>query len=318
MESMEEKMKGLVIYRCKLFLRDQPELCKMMCDDRQWKKKDKAGNGSSQSHEIARLLSTGSASGGRVAGTVKTANDMHKAARKLPVPVHIPTSLPPGTAPFNWNPSMDGVVSFAARSRGSTLPSPTTATAQQLAAAVQARTIHPMTAAMNQAFASRLPPSPTQQPLPSSVAYPTTLPQDNLMSSAAMAGMISQAQQGAAASMHHLPMMHQNGSSLAMESHMYSAMPPTATQHHPNMMLSTTTRTSQLHPQLQQGYMQPSEQQQQPQYHPTSSSTNHPAVFGHQEGNSNAEMALKLHLEQLAASTTQQQQNRNGFNNNNF
>jgi len=33
MESVEEKMKGTVIYKCKSFLRDKPELCKMMCDD---------------------------------------------------------------------------------------------------------------------------------------------------------------------------------------------------------------------------------------------------------------------------------------------
>ena len=41
-ESMEQKMRGIAVFSCKLFRRDKPDLCKLMCDDRQLKKKSGA------------------------------------------------------------------------------------------------------------------------------------------------------------------------------------------------------------------------------------------------------------------------------------
>lgn len=39
-ESPDQRDKGIYIFACKLFRRDKPELCKIMCDDRQLKKKN--------------------------------------------------------------------------------------------------------------------------------------------------------------------------------------------------------------------------------------------------------------------------------------
>ncbi|KAL7526695.1 hypothetical protein ACHAXR_001605 [Thalassiosira sp. AJA248-18] len=97
MESMDEKLKGLVVFRSKLFLRDKPEMCKMMGDDRQWKKKQRA-RGSGSPHEVQRLMS---ATDTPSAGLAKR-NGIKDHTE--PVPVHFPTSHPED---FHWGPSIN-------------------------------------------------------------------------------------------------------------------------------------------------------------------------------------------------------------------
>ncbi|KAL7529021.1 hypothetical protein ACHAXR_002749 [Thalassiosira sp. AJA248-18] len=92
MESMDEKLQGLVVYKSKLFLRAKPAMCKMMCDDRQWKNKERA------LPKVQRLVATAdmpSASLAKMNG-IKDHNE--------PMPVHFPTDHPEHS---NWNPSIN-------------------------------------------------------------------------------------------------------------------------------------------------------------------------------------------------------------------
>jgi len=108
MESVEEKMKGTVIYKCKLFLRDKPDLCKMMCDDRQWKNKERVvgGGGGGNKRPSMMLLGAPNANamgGGPMMQQPLSDPDGGNKGRNQPVPVHFPTSHNQGGISAAWN-----------------------------------------------------------------------------------------------------------------------------------------------------------------------------------------------------------------------
>mmetsp|Transcript_25925 Transcript_25925/g.55165 ORF Transcript_25925/g.55165 Transcript_25925/m.55165 type:complete len:369 (+) Transcript_25925:191-1297(+) len=90
MEGMEEKMKGLIVFRCPYFRRDKPDLCKKMCDDRHQKSRKAKEN----SRRLAAPAYSSDSSG------------RHRVARhKEPVPIHFPTGHPEHSHfKHNWNP----------------------------------------------------------------------------------------------------------------------------------------------------------------------------------------------------------------------
>ncbi|KAL7531310.1 hypothetical protein ACHAXR_003970 [Thalassiosira sp. AJA248-18] len=96
-ESMEEKIKGLVLFKFKLFLRDKPELCKLMCDDRQRMNKKRAG-GSGITKNVQRLMATTDMS------SPSLAKSNGFKGNNAPVPVHFPMGHPEHS---NWNSSIN-------------------------------------------------------------------------------------------------------------------------------------------------------------------------------------------------------------------
>ena len=90
-ESMDDKMKGFVIYKCKLFVSEKPELCKMMCDDRQRKN----GERSSTTTAAAAVNNRGSPRPyGRMDST-SSSNSGSNTKRPVqePIAVHFPCNV---------------------------------------------------------------------------------------------------------------------------------------------------------------------------------------------------------------------------------
>ena len=88
-ESAEDKLRGLAIYKCKFFLRENPELCKNMCDDRQ--RKRRAGtNGSSSFPSTAERLE---------ADVYSPSPNVKRLCngQKEPVPIHYPEMKVPNS-----------------------------------------------------------------------------------------------------------------------------------------------------------------------------------------------------------------------------
>jgi len=106
MERMEERSRGLVIFRCASFRRDAPALCKSMCDDRQLKKQGISSSSSKVAYgygsnyhrpeqfEVLPPHGRHSPPGGNV----------HKGHGEA-VPVHFPSGHNPGHSRSNWNPA---------------------------------------------------------------------------------------------------------------------------------------------------------------------------------------------------------------------
>jgi len=80
-ESMNEKMRGLVFYKCKFFVREKPELCKMMCDDRQRKNKGPSLSQNTTSQVVTKLYS-------------RCHNKRVGNGQSEPKPVHYPSNMP--------------------------------------------------------------------------------------------------------------------------------------------------------------------------------------------------------------------------------
>jgi len=118
MERMEERSRGLVIFRCACFRRDAPALCKSMCDDRQLKKKYEVSTSSSSSSSVASEVAYGYGSDHphmrdqqskfmhhSMPGPNPTAHKGHGEA----VPVHFPSGHhhnPVDQSRSYWNPTV--------------------------------------------------------------------------------------------------------------------------------------------------------------------------------------------------------------------